>query len=49
MAADTDSEEQAAVILTGVDALPVEHRRWAETHLIGLARQLDPESVHATA
>ena len=49
MAVGTLSEEQAAVIVTGVDALPVEHRRQAETHLIGLARQFDPESVHATA
>ena len=37
MAAGQVSEEQAVVIVTGVDALPVEHRRKAETHLIGLA------------
>ena len=31
MAAGTVSEDQAAVIVKGVDALPVEHRRKAET------------------
>ena len=39
MAAGQVSEEQAVVIVTGVDALPVEHRRKAETHLIGLRRR----------
>ena len=29
------------MIVKGVDALPVEHRREAEAHLIGLARQHD--------
>ena len=32
MAAGTVSEEQAVVIVKGVDALPVEHRRKAEAH-----------------
>ncbi len=36
------SEEQAVVIVKGVDALPVEHRRDAEDHLIGLARRARP-------
>ena len=49
MAAGQVSEDQAAVIVKGVDVLPVEHRRKAEAHLIDLARQLDPESVHGTA
>jgi len=38
MAAGTVSEEQAVVIVKGVDALPVEHRRKAEAHLIGCAQ-----------
>ena len=42
MAAGTVSEDQAAVIVKGVDALPVEHRRKAETHLIGLRRRTRP-------
>ena len=36
------SEEQAAVIVKGVDALPVEHRRDAEAHLIGLRGRARP-------
>ena len=47
MAAGTVSEERAAVIVKGVDALPAEHRLKAETHQVCLARQLDPGSVHA--
>src|SRR4029079_13568998 len=42
MAAGQVSEEQAAVIVKGVDALPVEHRRKAEAHLIGCAAEHDP-------
>ncbi len=42
MAAGQVSEEQAAVIVKGVDALPVEHRRDAEAHLIGLRRRARP-------
>src|SRR6478672_9079992 len=39
MAAGQVSEDQAVVIVKGVDALPVEHRRHAEAHLIGLAAE----------
>ena len=42
MAAGTVSEERAAVIVKGVDALPAEHRLKAETHQVCLARRLDP-------
>ena len=41
MAAGQVSEEQAVVIVKGVDALPVEHRRRAEAHLIRLAKEHD--------
>ena len=41
MAAGLVSEEQAVVIVKVVEALP-SHREEAETHLIGLAGQLDP-------
>ena len=49
MAAGSVSEEQAAVIVTGVDALPVEHRRKAETHLIGCAAEHDPVALRRLA
>src|SRR4029079_15875720 len=49
MAAGLVSEDQAAVIVTGVDALPVEHRRKAETHLIGLATEHDPIALRRLA
>ena len=49
MAAGQVSEEQAAVIVKGVDALPVEHRRDAEAHLIGLAREHDPVALRRLA
>ncbi len=37
------------VIVKGVDALPVEHRRDAEAHLIGLAREHDPVALRRLA
>ncbi len=49
MAAGHVSEDQAAVIVKGVDALPVEHRRDAETHLIGLAAEHDPVALRRIA
>ena len=49
MAAGQVSEEQAVVIVKGVDALPVEHRRDAEAHLIGLAREHDPVALRRLA
>ena len=49
MAAGAVSEEQAAVIVKGVDALPVEHRRKAEAHLIGLAAAHDPVALRRLA
>jgi hypothetical protein len=49
MAAGTVSEDQAVVIVKGVDALPVEHRRTAETHLIGLATEHDPVALRRIA
>ena len=49
MAAGPVSEEQAVVIVKGVDALPVEHRRDAEAHLIGLAPQHDPVALRRLA
>jgi hypothetical protein len=49
MAAGHVSEDQAAVIVTGVDALPVEHRRTAETHLIGCAAAHDPVALRRIA
>ncbi len=49
MAAGQVSEEQAAVIVKGVDALPVEHRRDAETHLIGCAAEHDPVALRRLA
>ena len=49
MAAGQVSEEQAAVIVKGVDALPVEHRRDAEAHLIGCAAEHDPVALRRLA
>ena len=49
MAAGQVSEEQAVVIVTGVDALPVEHRRKAEAHLIGCAAGHDPVALRRLA
>ena len=49
MAAGQVSEEQAVVIVKGVDALPVEHRRKAETHLIGCAAEHDPVALRRLA
>ena len=49
MATGQVSEEQAAVIVTGVDALPVEHRHKAETHLIGCAAAHDPVALRRLA
>ena len=49
MAAGQVSEEQAVVIVKGVDALPVEHRRDAEAHLIGCAKQHDPVALRRLA
>ena len=49
MAAGQVSEDQAAVIVKGVDALPVEHRRKAENHLIGLATEHDPVALRRIA
>jgi len=49
MAAGQVSEDQAAVIVKGVDALPVEHRRTAETHLIGCATAHDPVALRRLA
>ena len=49
MAAGRVSEDQAVVIVKGVDALPVEHRREAETHLIGLAAEHDPVALRRIA
>jgi hypothetical protein len=37
------------VIVKGVDALPVEHRRKAETHLIGCAAEHDPVALRRLA
>jgi len=37
------------VIVKGVDALPVEHRRDAETHLIGCAAEHDPVALRRLA
>ena len=49
MAAGQVSEEQAVVIVKGVDALPVEHRRDAEAHLIGFAAEHDPVALRRLA
>ncbi len=49
MAAGAVSEEQAVVIVKGVDALPVEHHRKAETHLIGCATEHDPVALRRLA
>ncbi len=49
MAAGRVSEDQAVVIVKGVDALPVEHRREAENHLIGLAAEHDPVALRRIA
>ena len=49
MAVGQVSEDQAAVIVKGVDALPVEHRRKAEDHLIGLAAEHDPVELRRIA
>ncbi len=49
MAAGQVSEDQAVVIVKGVDALPVEHRRDAEAHLIGCAAVHDPIALRRLA
>ena len=49
MAAGAVSEEQAVVIVKGVEALPVEHRRDAEAHLVGLAAEHDPVALRRIA
>ena len=49
MAAGSVSEEQAVVIVKGVDALPVEHRREAEAHLISVAPHHDPLALRRLA
>ena len=49
MAAGLVSEEQAAVIVRGVEALPVEHRSDAEAHLIELAAEHDPVALRRLA
>ena len=49
MAAGSVSEEQAVVIVKGVDALPVEHRRQAEGHLISVAPDHDPLALKRLA
>ena len=49
MAAGHVSEEQAVVIVKGVDALPVEHRANAEAHLIGCAAVHDPVALRRLA
>ncbi len=49
MAAGQVSEEQAVVIVKGVDALPVEHRAKAEAHLIGCAAVHDPVALRRLA
>ncbi len=49
MAAGQVSEEQAVVIVKGVDALPVEHRADAEAHLIGCAAVHDPVALRRLA
>ena len=43
------SEEQAVVIVRGVDALPLEHRRRAEDHLIEVAPDHDPLALKRLA
>ena len=49
MAAGLVSEEQAAVIVRGVEAIPVEHRPDAEAHLIELAAEHDPVALRRLA
>ena len=49
MAGGSVSEEQAVVIVRGVDALPVEHRREAEDHLISVAPEHDPLALKRLA
>ena len=49
MAAGQVSEEQATVIVRGVNALPLEHRRQAEDHLIGVAPDHDPLALKRLA
>ncbi len=49
MGAGSVSEEQAVVIVKGVEALPVEHRRDAETYLIGCAAEHDPVALRRLA
>ena len=49
MTAGSVSEEQAAMIVRGVDALPVEHRRRAEDHLIEVAPHHDPLALKRLA
>src|SRR5689334_7138457 len=49
MAAGQVSEEQAVVIVRGVDAIPIEHHRDAEQHLIGCAAEHDPIALRRIA
>jgi hypothetical protein len=49
MASGQVSEEQAAVIVRGVEAIPVEHRHDAEAHLIGCAAEHDPVALRRIA
>ena len=49
MAAGQVSEEQAGVIVRGLEAIPVEHRRDAERHLIELAAEHDPVALRRLA
>ena len=49
MATGRVSEEQAAVIVRGVEALPVKHRRQAEAHLIEVAPDHDPLALRRLA
>ncbi len=49
MATGLVSEEQATVIVRGVDALPVEHRHDAEAHLIEVAPEHDPLALRRLA
>src|SRR5690349_201694 len=49
MAAGQVSEEQAAVIVRGVEGILVEHRREAEEHLVGCAAEHDPIALRRIA
>src|SRR4029078_8237621 len=49
IAAGQVSEEQAVVIVRGVDALPVEHRSDAEEHLIWCAAEHDSVALRRLA